>query len=170
MFPLQNYHPIEDNHSHEERERCLELLQRSNQFNISKEKRSEDDYNLLYENNNVSLYGLRVNDKYGDYGIIGFVSISDDNHTHHLLDFVMSCRVAQKKVERAFFNWLVGQYNTGDVLNIVVNKTDRNMPLRDELNKMPFIIVTNTDDKICFSYQKGCSHFIDDDVVEVNGL
>ena len=156
--------------SHEERERCFELVQRSNQYNISKEKRSDDEYNRLYEKSNFTLYGLRVKDKYGDYGIIGFVSIFDDNHTHHLQDFVMSCRVAQKKVERAFFNWLVGQYDTGEVLNIDVYKTDRNMPLREELSKMPFSIVTDSVDKICFSVQKGSGVFVDDGIINVDRL
>jgi len=151
----------------EEKIRCLELLQRSNQYNVSRDKRTEETYQHLYDNPNIELYSLKVSDKYGDYGIVGFISVENERKFHRLTDFVMSCRVAQKKVERAFFNWLIGEYHEGDKLEIVVYKTDRNMPLRDELKKMPFQIQHDDAEKIVFTYQKGKGNFIDDNIIKI---
>lgn len=152
--------------SEEEKIRCLELLQRSNQYNVSREKRTEATYYQLFNDTEIDLYGIKVSDKYGDYGIVGFVSVKNEGSTHWLTDFVMSCRVAQKKVERAFLNWLIGRYREGDILEIIVYKTDRNMPLREELKKMPFQI-QNDAEKVYYMYQKKQDSFVEDNIIKI---
>lgn len=153
--------------SEEEKTRCLELLQRSNQYNVSKTKRTEDEYYKLYNNPAVSLYAMQVADRYGDYGIVGFVSVSNNESAHQLTDFVMSCRVAQKKVERAFFNWLISNYKAGESLIIDVHKTDRNMPLREELKKMPYHVDADDDSHVVYSYTKTDGIFVNDNIINV---
>ena len=150
-----------------EKKRCLELLQRSNQYNVSIMKRTEDDYTALYTNNEYRIYAMHVSDKFGSYGIVGFVSIHVMSNEYELTDFVMSCRVAQKKVERAFFNWLVSTLDTGKTLIVNVHKTDRNVPLREELQKMPFVIVHDTEDSILFTYKCEEKPFLNDNIINV---
>jgi predicted enzyme involved in methoxymalonyl-ACP biosynthesis len=98
---------------------------------------------------------------------VGFVSVLKSDNGYELTDFVMSCRVAQKKVERAFFNWLIGTFADGDSLYINVHKTDRNTPLRDELKKMPFDVVIENDEKISFKYKYTRQPFADDKIIRV---
>ena len=147
--------------------RCHELLQRSNQYNVLMQCRSLDYLYKLLQDESYDAYVLRMKDKYGDYGVIGFVSIKKNDDMNVVEDFVMSCRAAKKKVERAFFNWLIGNMPNHARLYVNVVKTDRNMPLRDELGQMPFQKEHETDKEITFVYQKELLTFLNDDIIKV---
>ena len=88
-------------------DRCLELINRSNQYNISGVRYTKEEFAGLLADNDTCCYAISVSDKYGDYGIVGFASTVVAGDTLCLKDFVMSCRVAQKKVERAFINEII---------------------------------------------------------------
>jgi FkbH-like protein len=81
-----------------ERERLLELINRTNQLNYTKRRLTEDEFtDLIKEPGRNSGY-IRVFDRYGDYGICGFYSIKGGE----LSDFLFSCRILHMGVE----NWL----------------------------------------------------------------
>lgn len=147
--------------------RCVELIQRSNQYNVSGIKRDKEYMNMLLKDKSYKSYGYRVEDKYGKYGIVGFASFKVYEGEYLLTDFVMSCRVAQKKVERAFLNWFICRQKDGMVIRINVNKTNRNMPLRDELAKMPLTVDSDDDKMICMHIVKGADAFCDDNIIDV---
>lgn len=153
----------------EDKERCFELLQRSNQYNLSKERRTEEEYLSLFGNPKYSIFALQVKDKFGDYGIVGFVTIENDNEKFFCRDFVMSCRVAQKKVERAFWSWFVDQIHECGKLHIDVYKTQKNQPLREELKKMPFML-SEDEEYTRFTFVKSSKDFINDGVIEVKSV
>lgn len=152
----------------EDVKRCLELMQRSNQYNVSGVKRDKDYMNMVLHSKGFSSFGYRVEDRYGKYGIVGFASFKGIGVNEFLLtDFVMSCRIAQKKVERAFFNFFIRQLPMGSTLRIHVNKTNRNMPLQDELIKMPFTLDSNNDSELCLHYVKSAQDFCNDEIIKV---
>ena len=122
---------------------------------------------MLLKDKGYKSYGYRVEDKYGKYGIVGFASFKVSEGEYLLTDFVMSCRVAQKKVERAFLNWFICRQKDGMVIRINVNKTNRNMPLRDELAKMPLTVDSDDDKMICMHIVKGADAFCDDNIIDV---
>ncbi len=152
----------------EDVQRCVELIQRSNQYNVSGLKRDMDYINNLLTSPEYKSFGYRVEDRYGKYGIVGFASFHVVDKNWCLTDFVMSCRVAQKKVERAFLNYVIQQMPEEGVLQIVVNKTDRNMPLRDELSKMPFTVDEDNDKRIVCHFCKTSGNFVDDKIIDVS--
>jgi len=49
---------------------------------------------------------FRCQDRFGDYGIVGFSVVETGTGPPLLRDFVISCRVAQKKVEHSYIMWL----------------------------------------------------------------
>jgi predicted enzyme involved in methoxymalonyl-ACP biosynthesis len=61
-----------------------------------------------------------------------------------VLDYVLSCRVAQKRVERTFFEWLgVREAERGaDRLNAGLVETARNVALRRVFDELPFRVVS----------------------------
>jgi FkbH-like protein len=84
-----------------ERERLLELINRTNQLNYTKRRLTEDEFtDLINEPRRDSGY-IQVVDRYGDYGICGFYSIKNGE----LTDFLFSCRILHMGVE----NWLYQQ-------------------------------------------------------------
>ena len=147
----------------EDLKRCVELLNRSNQYNISGKRYSSDELKSFLSQAGVSHYAFRVKDSYGDYGIVGYATFVSTANECRLLDFVMSCRVAQKKIERAFVGWIVNQLPRKDMLHVCIKKTDRNKPLQDEFLGMPFEMLEGNELELKFKKDG----VIDDDVVRV---
>lgn len=151
----------------EDIDRCLELLQRSNQYNVSRLKRDSEYLKIILNDNPYKSFCYTVKDRYGDYGIVGFASFEIKENDIYIRDFVMSCRVAQKKVERAFLNYVINRFPLRSSIYIIIEKTDRNMPLCNELKKMPFNILEENIKKLSLMYQKGDADFLDEHIIDV---
>lgn len=99
--------------------RCLELVNRTNQLTITGRRYAAADFTALMKC--CQTRAVRVRDKYGDYGIVGFVAWDD----LRIVEFVFSCRVACKGVERRVLEMLP------QGLGIEVAETARNAPIRE---------------------------------------
>jgi len=122
------------------KKRCLELLQRSNQFNLSGNKYDEKKFDELFSSNGNECFYASLKDKFGKYGIIMFIAIGDIEKTPTIIEFVMSCRVANKMADIAFLSWYANRAkkNGKDVLNVQLKITEKNKPLRDVLKSFQF--------------------------------
>lgn len=128
-------------------ERCLELLQRSNQFNLAGKRYAADEFDALLASPEFDCYAFDVKDRYGDYGIVGFVSVQNQGDKVMVTDFVMSCRVARKKVENAFFYWYLNREQChGKEVFATMKATGRNQPLRLVFDELMFEVVEETPD------------------------
>ena len=87
-------------------ERCLELVQRSNQLNLSKRAYTRKEFEALLGTTGILAVALEARDHFGQYGIVGFVAVDERGETPAVCDFVLSCRIAQKRIEHAFLGWL----------------------------------------------------------------
>jgi FkbH-like protein len=86
-------------------ERVFELSQRSNQLNFRGTKLSRDDVSALIAGVGAGQgLSVRCADRFGDYGLIGFVVFRPEEG--RIVDLFMSCRVQRKRVEHALFAWL----------------------------------------------------------------
>jgi FkbH-like protein len=121
-------------------ERVAELVQRTNQLNFSGRKYSREELNEIIANPTLGKYVLRVSDKYGTYGTVGFCLVKDKPDTVEVLDFMLSCRVQSKFIEQALFSHLLEHHNPGGAKAIWVNfqKTDRNTPAHNVLCAIGF--------------------------------
>jgi FkbH-like protein len=122
------------------RYRCFELMQRANQLNLSGRRRTEQEIKTLFETPGVLCLALDCKDKYGAYGTVGFAIVDEREESPVLRDFVLSCRVAQKRVERTFIEWLaVREFGLGHrLLRAEFVETERNAPMRSALDCLPF--------------------------------
>jgi FkbH-like protein len=80
----------------EDSERLLELINRSNQLNFTKSRMTEPQLRALLAEPARETRYVRVHDRYGDYGVCGFYSLSEGR----LSDFVFSCRILHMGVEQ----------------------------------------------------------------------
>ena len=80
-------------------ERVHELSQRTNQLNFTGAKLTRDEVEQIASREGALT--LRCADRFGDYGLIGFVAL--DLKAGRLEQFFMSCRVQRKRVEHAAF-------------------------------------------------------------------
>jgi FkbH-like protein len=120
--------------------RCLELVLRSNQLNLSSRRYTAAEFDALRLTPGVLCLALHCRDRFGDYGIVGFASVDERGATPAVSDFVISCRVAQKRVEHALFAWLAARERAGgrDVLRVELVTTARNGPLVSVFDDLPF--------------------------------
>lgn len=123
-------------------ERCFELVQRSNQLNLSTIRYSRDQYRELLLNRKVLSIAIRCQDKFGDYGIVGFSSINVSGGAPLMENFVLSCRVAQKRVEHAYMKAITELLHTSGYNELWVKLvlTPKNGPLCKVFADFPFSI------------------------------
>jgi FkbH-like protein len=134
-----------------ERKRCYELLQRSNQLNLSTRLYSLDEYNDLLSSNEILCYAFRCWDKFGDYGIVGFISITLED-IPRIQDLVISCRIAQKHVEHALIHWVSQKLKQEGYRNLLAHLiiTKRNSPLVAVFQDLPFIVIEENNKSILY--------------------
>ncbi|MFM7038918.1 MAG: HAD-IIIC family phosphatase [Planctomycetaceae bacterium] len=137
-----------------EQPRCLELLQRSNQFNLSGRKYDAAAFRKLLLSTEHECWSLEVSDRFGSYGIVGFAAFAMTGQGMLLVDFVLSCRVAQKQVETHFFRWFAARRAAAGEreFRAAWRRTDRNQPLREVLAASGFTVLAAAGDEQVLSY------------------
>lgn len=140
--------PVDD----ESKERCYELLSRSNQLNLTTHRYSQEEFVQLINNKEYRSYSVRCKDKFGDYGIISFISFHVQESSATITDFVISCRVAKKKVENAIVRALAKKmYDRGvRELHAYLIITKKNGPLTDVFKELPFEEVSKDEKSLHF--------------------
>ena len=125
----------------EDFERIAELVQRTNQLNFSGHKYTRDELLKLFQDPLLERYVLVCEDKFGQYGTIGFCMARSNGATVHIEDLMLSCRVQGKLIESALFAHLCfGTNKAIETIKINFKKTDRNMPAQHVLTKLGFDI------------------------------
>lgn len=87
-----------------EKKRICELIMRTNQLNFTKNRISEDELVRILEDPNYESGCVRVSDKYGEYGIVGFYCL--DRTKHKLEHFLFSCRTMGMGIEQYVYAML----------------------------------------------------------------
>lgn len=126
--------------------RCIELLQRSNQFNLSGKDYSATSYFDLTDSADQECICVSLKDKFGNYGIVMVMVMKHYKSFTSIIDFAMSCRIAKKLAEDAFFKWctqytkLLGKEN----LKICLRVTGKNNPLIESLQALDLNMTTES--------------------------
>jgi FkbH-like protein len=117
-------------YSPEESERVAELVQRTNQLNFSGHKHTRLELQQLLDDPRLDKFVLKSSDRYGSYGTIGFCIVQRAPHALCIQDFMLSCRVQGKLLEKAFFHHLLEQHNPDSAPALWINfrPTARNQP------------------------------------------
>ncbi|WP_027084538.1 HAD-IIIC family phosphatase [Cohnella panacarvi] len=82
-----------------ERNRTVQLTQRTNQFNSSTIRRSEQEVQSWVSHPDRSCWVVEVRDRFGDYGLTGCLFWYESNQALWIDAFMLSCRVLGKGVE-----------------------------------------------------------------------
>lgn len=117
--------------------RASQLTFRTNQFNLSGRRRSEEELSALLDAEGFSCFALRSRDRFGDYGLIGVLIAEEDGGTLKIDTFLLSCRVLGRGVEAAVLSAL-GEYCRGrgvTRLEADYRPTEKNRPALDFFEK-----------------------------------
>lgn len=92
-------------------QRVVQLLAKTNQFNLTTRRHSLSDVQSFLKRRGVVALTLRVQDRFGDYGLIGLVvGLPQKNNpepTVHIDTWLLSCRVIGRSVEQFMFQKVV---------------------------------------------------------------
>lgn len=77
-------------------DRIHELIQRTNQLNFTKKRITKDELCEIINDKNIDTGYIKVKDKFGDYGIVGFFAVNSREAIH----FLFSCRTIGQGVEQ----------------------------------------------------------------------
>ena len=112
--------------------RLAQLTEKTNQFNFNKEIFSVAQVAKFMEEGNL-VFGLRVSDKFGDYGLVGLILIEVSERKGVMRNFLMSCRALGRLIENDFYNYVLNSLSEKgiELTKIVFRETAKNIPARN---------------------------------------
>jgi len=118
---------------HENLARATQLLNKTNQFNLSLRRLDEKSLWDWATTPGNAAYVFHVSDRFGDFGLTGLASLEMQDSQARIVDFVMSCRVMGKKVEEALLGYTVAQARAAGADHVTAPPTEgpRNAPARE---------------------------------------
>lgn len=117
--------------------RVAELIQRTNQFNLTGIRHRSSEIEALWKAGDTEILVVNVSDRFGDYGLVGVVFLSRSASALEVDTFVLSCRALGRGVEQRIVNKL-GQIAEQSGLTHVLlqfRRTTRNAPASQFLEK-----------------------------------
>jgi len=86
--------------------RLAQLINKSNQFNLTTRRRTEADILALMRDPACVGFSMRLKDRFGDHGLISIVIGQVTGATMEIDTWLMSCRVLKRQVEEEVLNEL----------------------------------------------------------------
>jgi FkbH-like protein len=129
--------------------RVVQLINKTNQFNLTTRRYSAADVTGLMADSNVMTLHFRLTDRFGDNGIIAIVIGKLTSELDLLIDtWLMSCRVLGRQVEETTLDVLAAAARirgartlTGEYL-----PTAKNGMVKDHYRKLGFTLVSEKED------------------------
>ncbi len=114
-------------------QRAAQLLNKTNQMNLSTRRMSEAELGAWAEHRDRRLWTIRVSDKFGDAGLTGIVSLEIQDQTARIADFILSCRVMGRKIEEALLAIAIQSARESGVKDVTARyrPTPKNKPCLD---------------------------------------
>lgn len=132
-------------------ERCFELVQRTNQLNLSGKKYSRDEFESNIVDSHFKSVAILCKDVFGSYGISCYIRYRVERDVLVINEFAMSCRIAAKYIESKIFSELLLRNNC-KIGKIIVHKTDKNITLRRSLVNIGFQTINDYNDTIEYEF------------------
>ncbi len=127
--------------------RVAQLSQKTNQFNVCTNRRSEEEVRELAADGDHVLLTLASRDRFGDLGLVAYVLARFAGAEATVLDWVMSCRAMNRRIEFALeaelerILWERGVRS----LHARWRRTGKNEPVRELFDRFGFELVSATD-------------------------
>lgn len=135
----------------EEKQRCYELILRTNQLNMSGRKYTAEEFGEVLARSGHTNFAFFCEDDFGAYGIVGFGQYRVDQGVMIFTEFAMSCRVAGKFVESALFSDLLKREGC-QAGRFCVRKTKKNALLRRTLEQIGFSAEQDSAEQISYRF------------------
>jgi FkbH-like protein len=120
--------------------RLSQLINKSNQFNLTTRRRSEAEVTAVMNDAQHVGYSVRLKDRFGDHGLISIVIGKKSGETMHIDTWLMSCRVLKRQVEEEVLNELARLALARGCARLegIYLPTSKNEMVRDFYSRMGF--------------------------------
>jgi FkbH-like protein len=129
--------------------RLAQLINKSNQFNLTTRRRTEADIHALMSNPEYVGFSVRLKDRFGDHGLISIVIGHKRDDTMEIDTWLMSCRVLKRQVEEEVLNELARLAASRGCARLqgVYLPTARNEMVRDFYTRMGFTLTAEKENR-----------------------
>jgi len=127
--------------------RLSQLINKSNQFNLTTRRRSEADVIAVLDDPAMVGYSMRLKDRFGDHGLISIVIGRISGVAMDIDTWLMSCRVLKRGVEEEVLNELVRLARARGCRSLrgTYLPTAKNEMVRDFYGRMGFALTSETE-------------------------
>ena len=129
--------------------RIHQLINKTNQFNLTTRRYTEGDIQNFINDSNSDVYAFSVSDKFGDSGITGLSIVTANGSIERakIDTLLMSCRIIGRNIEYAFINYIIDRRKEKKILCLKAKyiKTQKNEQVNDYFEKCSFILTESSD-------------------------
>lgn len=150
----------------ENRERFLQLCNKTNQFNLTTVRYEVGQIQKIVEDLNKRVYLYRISDRFGEYGIVAAV-IVDVTEKPIIEEFVLSCRVMGKRVEYAIMDDVEKSLISEGYQSLLATyrKTAKNAPVENLFEDMGYNVTGrdqggNKEYEICLTGERNREYYV----------
>jgi len=120
--------------------RIVQLINKTNQFNLTSKRRSESEIRELMRCPHVYSQSMRLADRFGDNGLTGVMIGIEEHGAFHIDTWLLSCRVMGRRVEEVMLHSLVRRARERQVSAVVGDciLTAKNAPVHDLYDRLGF--------------------------------
>jgi len=128
----------------------VQLINKTNQFNLTARRYTEEDILALMANPDAFGLQLRLTDRFGDNGIIAIVIGKRTGEEVMIDTWLMSCRVLGRQVEEATLGLIVDAANKFGAKRIRGEyiPTAKNGMVRDHYPKLGFVLIESVENGV----------------------
>ena len=129
--------------------RISQLINKSNQFNVTTRRRSEAEVEALMSDPAHYGFSVRLSDKFGDNGLISVVIVRVEGTTTIVDTWLMSCRVLKRQMEEEVANEIVRLAILRGCTEVIGHylPTEKNGMVRDLFPRTGFSLVEETPER-----------------------
>jgi len=129
--------------------RISQLINKSNQFNLTTRRRTEADILALMRDPACVGFSMRLADRFGDHGLIAIVIGQVRDAVMQIDTWLMSCRVLKRQVEEEVLNELArlaARHNCASLHGVYL-PTAKNEMVRDFYPRMGFTLTSENENR-----------------------
>ena len=126
--------------NNENKTRVLQLINKTNQMNLTTRRLSETELDKLIKDKKTELKAFRLSDKLGDMGLVGIYTVKYNKKVALVVDFILSCRAFGRSIENLMVYNICKEAKKNNSRKIIFKylKTNKNKPCLDFLNSLNF--------------------------------
>ncbi|MCA1587039.1 MAG: HAD-IIIC family phosphatase, partial [Acidobacteria bacterium] len=132
--------------------RVAQLTQRTNQFNCTTIRRTEDEVGRLAASGQLEGVVVEVRDRFGAYGLVGVVLFRGRARALEVDTFLLSCRALGRGVEHRMLSFVgeLAQARACECVEVRFRPSGKNLPAHEFLESLGQAETESTDDGVVY--------------------